>query len=88
MSEFGGLWIQQNNPARTRSLRVFIMLKLDTILKKKFVSTKSRHPVRRFLTSATTKHFLSIRNGFDYGESFENIVEIGLFEVFNRFAFV
>ena len=88
MSEFGGLWKQQNNPACTESLGVFITLKLDTILKKKFVSTKSRHPVRRFLTSAATKHFLSIRNGFDHGESFESIVEIGLFEVFNRFIFV
>ena len=32
MLEFGGLWQQQNNPACTKSVRVFIMLKLDTII--------------------------------------------------------
>ena len=36
MSEFGGLWKQQNHPACTKSVRVFIMLKLDTIRKKNF----------------------------------------------------
>ena len=35
MSEFGGLWKQQINPACTKSVRVFIMLKLDTTKKKK-----------------------------------------------------
>ena len=35
MSEFGGLWKHQNNPTGTKSVRVFIMLKLDTIGKKK-----------------------------------------------------
>ena len=30
MSEFGGLWKQQNNPACTKSVGVFIILKLDT----------------------------------------------------------
>ena len=35
MLEFGGLWKHQNNPACTKSVRVFIMLKLDTIRKKK-----------------------------------------------------
>ena len=35
MSEFDGLWQQQNNPACTKSvgLRVFIMLKLDPVQK-------------------------------------------------------
>ena len=31
MSEFGGLWKDQNNPADTQSVRVFRMLKLDSI---------------------------------------------------------
>ena len=31
MSEFSGLWKHQNNPANTKGVRVFIMLKLDTI---------------------------------------------------------
>ena len=35
MSEFGGLWKQQNNPACAKSVRVFIMLKLDIVRKKK-----------------------------------------------------
>ena len=35
MSEFGGLWKHQNNPARTKSVRVLTELKLDTIRKKK-----------------------------------------------------
>ena len=35
MSEFGGLWKQQNNSACTKLARVFKMLKLDTIQKKK-----------------------------------------------------
>ena len=30
MSEFGGLWKHQNDPACTKSVRVFIMLMLDT----------------------------------------------------------
>ena len=30
MSEFGVLWKQQNNPACTKSVGVFIILKLDT----------------------------------------------------------
>ena len=34
MSEFGGLWKQQSNPACTKSARAFIMLKLETIQKK------------------------------------------------------
>ena len=34
MSEFGGLWKHQNNPACTKSVRVF-SVKLDTIRKKK-----------------------------------------------------
>ena len=36
MSEFGGLWKQQQkNSACTKSVRVFVMLKLDTIRMKK-----------------------------------------------------
>ena len=35
MSEFGGLWKHPNNPACTKSVRVFRLLKLDTIQKKK-----------------------------------------------------
>ena len=35
MSEFDGLLKQQNKPACSKSVRVFIMLKLDTIQKKK-----------------------------------------------------
>ena len=35
MSEFGGLWKPQNNPACTKNVIVFIMLKLDTIRQKK-----------------------------------------------------
>ena len=37
MSEFGGLWKHENNPAcaKTKSAQVFIMLKLDSIQKKK-----------------------------------------------------
>ena len=35
MSEFSGLWIDQNNPACTKSVRVFRVLKLDTIQKNK-----------------------------------------------------
>ena len=35
MSEVGGLWKHPNNPACTRSVRVFIILKLDNIWKKK-----------------------------------------------------
>ena len=42
MSEFGGLWTHQNNPACTRSVRVFRMLKLDTIQKKKKGRKKRR----------------------------------------------
>ena len=36
MSEFGGLWKQQSNPActKSKSARAFIMLKLETIQKK------------------------------------------------------
>ena len=35
MPEFGGLWKHQKNSACTKSVRVFIMLKLDTVQKKK-----------------------------------------------------
>ena len=35
MSEFGGLWKPQNNPACTKSFRAFSGLKLDIIGKKK-----------------------------------------------------
>ena len=35
MLELGGLWKHQNNPASTKSVRVFMMLKSDTIQKKK-----------------------------------------------------
>ena len=35
MSEFGGPWKQQNNPACTKSVRVFTKLKLNTTQKKK-----------------------------------------------------
>ena len=35
MSEFGGLWKRENKPACTKSVTVFIMLKLGTIWKKK-----------------------------------------------------
>ena len=36
MSEFGGLWKHQNNPACTKNARVFSrMLKMDTKRKKK-----------------------------------------------------
>ena len=41
MSEFGGLWKCENKPACTRSVKVFIMLKLGTIWKK-----KSTQPLR------------------------------------------
>ena len=34
MSEFGGLWKHWNNPWRTKSVRAFRVLKLDTIRKK------------------------------------------------------
>ena len=42
MSEFSGLWKQQYKPACTKSVRVFIMLKLDTVQKKKKNSLKMR----------------------------------------------
>ena len=35
MSELGGSWKHQNNPACTKSVRSFVILKLDTIRKKK-----------------------------------------------------
>ena len=35
MSEFRELWKHQNNPRALKSVRVFIMLKLDTIRRKK-----------------------------------------------------
>ena len=35
MSEFGGLWRQQNNPSMHYSVRVFIMLKKKKKKKKK-----------------------------------------------------
>ena len=35
MSEFGGLWKHQSNPPCTKSVRVFKMLKLDTVRKKR-----------------------------------------------------
>ena len=38
MAEFGGLGTQQNNPACTERVRVFIMLKVNTIRKKKKTS--------------------------------------------------
>ena len=44
MSEFGGLWKQQNNPAYTKSVRVFRMLKLDTMGKKKKKKTQLTWP--------------------------------------------
>ena len=34
VSEFGGLWKHQDNPACTKSVRVFRLLKLDAIRKK------------------------------------------------------
>ena len=34
-SEFGGLWKHQSNPACTKSVKVFILLELDTIRKMK-----------------------------------------------------
>ena len=42
MSEFFGLWKRQNVPAFTNSVRVFIMLMLDTIRKKKMVKKKKK----------------------------------------------
>ena len=44
MSEFGGLWKQQNNPAYTKSVRVFRMLKLHTTGKKKKMTTQLTCP--------------------------------------------
>ena len=41
MSEFGGLWQHQNNPACTNSVIVFRLLKLDTIRKKSLWSADS-----------------------------------------------
>ena len=43
MSEFSGLWKQQNKLACTKSVRVFIMLKLDTIQKKKKKKKNAKH---------------------------------------------
>lgn len=40
MSEFGGFWKRPNNPACTKNVKVFKMLKLETIGKKKDVVTK------------------------------------------------
>ena len=42
MSEFDGLGTHQNNPACTDSVRVFIMLKLDTIGKKRKKKKKKK----------------------------------------------
>ena len=44
MSESGGLGKQQNNPADTKSVRVFRMLKLDTMGKKKKTTTQLKWP--------------------------------------------
>ena len=45
MSEFDGLWKHPNNPACTRSVRVIIMFKMNTIRKKK----KKKKPLRTVL---------------------------------------
>ena len=42
MSEFGGLWKHKNIPACTKGVRVFIMLKLDTVRKKKNKKKKKK----------------------------------------------
>ena len=47
MLEFGGLWKHQNNPACTKSARVFIMLKFGTIRKKRKKRKKRRKRRKR-----------------------------------------
>ena len=55
MSEFGGLWKQQNNPACIYSVKVFRLLKLDTIRKKKKKRKKKRKKTFSVLRCSDTE---------------------------------
>ena len=61
MSQFGGLWKQQNNPAYTKHVSVFKMLKLDTIQKKKKKKVEGQ-PVLG-LESELNHHYFCLEEG-------------------------
>ena len=60
MSEFDRLWKQQNNPACSKSVTVFIMLKLDTIQK-----TKKKKELGQIETQRQTDRDIHRERGSD-----------------------
>ena len=58
LSEFGGLWKHQINPACAKSVRLFIMLKLDTIWKKKIVTAAAAFATQYYQGSHSLHNFV------------------------------
>ena len=55
ISEFGGLWKHPNTPACTSSVKVFNLLRLDTIQKKKMTMMKKEMMTKKITNTKKMK---------------------------------